>query len=302
MPGMAGTSSEYLTVRELAALLRVKERKVYALAASGDIPCNRATGKLLFPRASIQKWLAQHESGAAIAAADQPVERPAVIAGSHDPLLDWALRESRCGLATFFDGSLDGLGRLAADRAIAAGIHLREPGDEGWNRNHVVEALGEAPIVLIEWAWRQRGLVVAAGNPMKIKNIADLGRVRIVPRQAEAGSQVLLEALLDEAGLARDGLDLISPPARSEADLAAAIVGGSADAGFGLEAVARQYRLDFVPVMRERFDLVIFRRDYFETPFQAFLDFCRSPALIKKAAELGGYDVSDFGSVHYNGP
>jgi len=301
LSAMTTATSDYLTVHELAALLRVKERKVYALAAAGEIPCNRATGKLLFPRASVQKWMAQHESGATFPAG-QPVERPAVVAGSHDPLLDWALRESRCGLATLFDGSLDGLDRLASDRAIAAGLHLREPAADGWNRSHVREALGDAPVVLFEWAWRQRGLLVAAGNPKGIESLGDIARVRLMPRQAEAGSQVLLEALLAEAGTAPGDLDRAAPAARNEADLAAAITGGQADVGFGLEGVAHQYRLDFVPVLRERFDIAVFRRDYFERPFQAFLAFCRSPALAAKAAELGGYDLAGFGTVHYNGP
>ncbi|MEX0340492.1 MAG: helix-turn-helix domain-containing protein, partial [Arenibacterium sp.] len=49
--------SDYLTTRELADLLRIGERKVYDLAANGEVPCVRAVGKLLFPRAEITAWL-----------------------------------------------------------------------------------------------------------------------------------------------------------------------------------------------------------------------------------------------------
>jgi len=297
---MPDEAPQFLTVRELAALLRVKERKVYSLAASGQIPCNRATGKLLFPRADLEAWLGRHSSGGA--ASVEGAEPPTVFAGSHDPLLDWALRESRCGIASFFDGSLDGLARLGEGRALAGGLHLFEPDSEDWNRDHVAHALAGAPVVLLEWAWRARGLITAAKPPKTIGGVADLAGLRVVPRQPEAGSQVLFEALLEKEGIAAGDIEVVEPPARSEADVALAVADGKADAGFGLEAVARQYRLGFVPLVRERFDVAVFRRGYFEAPFQTFLGFCRSEAFAAKARELGGYDVSGFGKVHYNGP
>lgn len=293
-------SSKYMTVRELADLLRVKERKVYALAASGEIPCSRATGKLLFRRDSVETWLARHSTEGA--APGEAAERPAVFVGSHDPLLDWALRESRSGIATFFDGSLDGLVRLRDGQAIAAGLHLYEPDAEDWNRGHVKEALAGLPIVLLEWAWRERGLIVAPGNPKKISGLSDLASLRVAPRQPEAGSQVLFEALLEREGLAGHALRTVGPPARSEADVAVAVAEGDADAGFGLAGVARQFRLDFVPVLHERYDIVVLRRAYFLEPFQRLVAFCSSETFAAKARALGGYDLSGFGRVRHVGP
>ena len=297
--GMPGEQPEYLTVRELAELLRVKERKVYSLAATGEIPCSRATGKLIFPRAGIESWMATHSSGGQAVPRPEP---PAVFAGSHDPLLDWALRESRSGLASFFDGSLDGLGRLAQGEALAAGLHVFDAETGNWNRPAVVDALGSAPVVLLEWAWRERGLVVAPGNPKRIAAIEDLAGLTVMPRQPEAGSQVLLENLMARAGLPVDRVSLLDPPARSEADVALAVSEGKADAGLGLASLARQYRLDFVPLMRERFDIAVFRRGYFEASFQRLVAFCAGPAFEARAADLGGYDLSGFATVHYNAP
>ncbi len=310
---MIDPRAEYLTVRELAALLRIKERAVYAMAAAGDIPCSRATGKLLFPRAAVDAWLARHSTGPL--AAPRPNAAPAVVAGSHDPLLEWALRESRAGLATFFDGSLDGLARLGSGQAVAAGVHLPEPAPEpataaepddwnvrdGWNVRHVRDALPAAPVVVLEWARRERGLIVAADNPLSVQGLADLAGRRVMPRQIEAGSQQLLLDLLPRAGLRETDLILLDPPARSELDVALALADGRADAGFGLLGLARAFRLAFVPVCRERYDLVVVRRAYFEPPWQTFLTFCRGPAFAQKAAEIGGYDLSGFGRVHYNG-
>ena len=295
---MPSDKPDYLTVRELAELLRVKERKVYDLAANDQIPHTRAMGKLLFPRHSVEAWLARHSSGLAAATAPGAA---AVFAGSHDPLLDWALRESRCGIATFFDGSLDGLERMARGQAIAAGLHLHEPERNDWNRRHVEERLAGAPVVLVEWGWRERGLIVAPGNPLGLAGLADLVGRRVIPRQPEAGSQLLFDELLRRDGLAADSIAISATPARSEADLAGAVAEGKADAGFGLAALAAQFKLGFVPVIRERFDILVDRRAYFEPAFQSFVAFWRTDAFAAKALDLGGYDLSDLGRVRYNG-
>ena len=109
---------ELLTTKEVAKLLRTKERKVYELVSQNAIPVSRVTGKLLFPRALVEAWIRRHME------AEEDIEgldpRAVVLVGSQDPLLDWSLRESGCGIASFCDGSLDGLERLVAGKGIAA--------------------------------------------------------------------------------------------------------------------------------------------------------------------------------------
>jgi len=287
--------AELLTTREVAALLRIKERKVYDLVASGGIPCVRVTGKLLFPRALLDAWLLRHSEHHEVA---RPL--PNVVVGSHDPLLDWALRESGAGLASLFDGSLDGLERLARGDAVAAGMHLIE--GAAWNAGHVERRLAGEPVVLIEWARREQGFIVPPGNPGGIEGAASLAGRRLIPRQREAGSTVLLQNMLDAAGVSIDALELVASPARTEAEVAIAVADGKAEVGLGLAAMARQFRLGFVPLVRERYDLLVWRRAYFEPPLQQLLRFCRTEAFAAKARDLAGYDVSGFGTVHYNGP
>ena len=288
---MAGQAGTYLTVAEVAGLLRLKERRVYALARSGALPSRRVTGRLLFARDEVEAWLQAADAA--------PVrEPPPVLVGSHDPLLDWALRESGCGIASFCDGSLDGLARLARGEAVMAGVHLAEAEGE-WNRAHVREQLAGSAVVLLEWAWRERGFIVAQGNPLAIAGVRDLAGRSVAARQERAGSQLLLESLLAEAGMAPAPFACV---ARSEADAALAVADGKADAALGLACMARQFRLGFVPVTRERFDLVVTRRAYFEPPVQALVAFARGGALLHKAEELGGYDLSGQLRVHYNAP
>ncbi len=289
--------SEFLTTKELAELLRIKERKVYDLAASGDIPCSRAMGKLLFPRQAVNAWIAENSSGFSPQAL---AERPAVFLGSHDPLLDWALRESRCGLATYFDGSLDGLDRFERGEGIATGLHIYAPAREAWNLPAVAKRFETTPAALVEWAWRDRGLIVGSDAADTIKTLCDLRGRRVIPRQPEAGSHALFAHLAGEAGLSDTDFESL-PAARSETDAAVAVLEGKAEAAFGLKALATQYRLAFVPLIRERFDLLVDRHAWFEPPFQTFINFCRSVTFRNKLDELDGYDASGFGRVHFNG-
>lgn len=293
---MQDSAESFLTTRELAELLRIKERKVYDLAAGGEVPCVRVVGKLLFPRAEIEAWIGSGRSGPAISAAAPP---PAVVAGSHDPLLERALRDSGSGLAAFFDGSHDGLERFARREAMACGLHIREP--SGWNQAAARAAAGTLPVVMVEFARRSRGLIVAAGNPLGIGSVADLRKRRIAQRQSSAASRRLFDALLAEAGLDPAAMDGPADPARTEDELALLVSRGEADAGLGLESSARAFGLGFVPLMEERFDLLVWRRAWFEPPFQALLAYLRGAAFARRAAELGGYRVDGVGTVMLNG-
>lgn len=283
---------EYMTTREVAALLRVKERKVYELAASGEAPCRRVTGKLLFPRAALEAWLAGGVATPAAAA-------PSVVAGSHDPLLDWAIRASGARLATLFDGSLDGLGRLRTGAAAAAGTHVYEPESGDWNVGHVAQALGARPVVMVAWAIRRQGLILAPALADVVRTPADLAGRRVVRRQPSAGAGLLFDHLVARDGVS--GVRFIAEVARTEAEAAALVASGQAEAAPGLEAMARQFGLGFAPTMDERFDLVVDRRAWFEPPMQALLSFCRTASFAAKARELGGYDIACLGDVRWNG-
>lgn len=290
---------DFMTTAEVASYLRLKERKIYELVRLRRIPCSHVTGKLLFPRQMIDLWVARQTEF------DGPELRPPppVAAGSHDLLLEWALRQSGCDLALLAGGSEDGLRRLTRGAAVVAGLHIIDPESGDYNLSAVKMLGGMADLVLVEWAKRRQGLVLTAGNPRGIQTLADTAAkgLRVVRRQDGAGAHTLLRYLLSRAGLGLDDLNLLVPPALTETDLAAAVSEGKADCGLAIETVARQFRLAFIPLYEERFDLAMRRRDYFEPPIQALLAFARTPAFRLRAEELGGYDVSDCGRVAYNG-
>jgi excisionase family DNA binding protein len=289
---------EYLTTAEVAAYLRLKERTVYELVARKAIPCSRVTGKLLFPRRLVDRWVDSnlHRIDSAI------LTPPPIFAGSSDPLLEWALRESGSGLATLLEGSTRGLERFAGAQAIAAGLHLRDSDGKDYNKEAVRSLSGVHDLVLIEWAEREQGLVVARGNPLGLRQIGDLAhkQPRIIARQQGAGGHVLFDTLLVDEGLDIAWLKFLERPALTEADVAAVIADGDADCGLAIGAVAKRFGLDFVPLGRERFDIVCRRRDYFEPPLQKLFAFTQTRNFREKAAQLGHYRIEYTGTVRFN--
>lgn len=286
--------SDFLTTKEVADLLRLKERKVYDLAARGEIPCVKATGKLLFPKAEINQWI-QHK-GSGMMAEAQP--RPAVILGSHDPVFEWAISASGCGLPAFLNGSMDGFERYRNREGIACGIHVENTETPGWNTELVNNYFNQSPSVLVHWAKRDRGLIVRPGSA--IKQISDLPEKRFIGRQDGAAAQLLFERHVSKAGVQLDSIHTVRI-ARSETEAALSIVEGDADVAFGLRSFADRYRLEFVPVCIEQFDLVIDRFAYFEPGIQTLLQFAKSQGFLAEVERYAGYDVSELGAIRLNG-
>jgi len=199
-----------------------------------------------------------------------------VITGSHDPLFEWAVQASQSGLALLMAGSLEGLARVSAGSALPWCEHVAGP--KGADNVTAAERAGaDADAVMIEWVHRRQGLMLAPGNPLAVRSLADLAAqgARVVDRQPGAGSHLLLERLLGEAGVEGERLRLLDETAVNETEVARLVPAGSADAGLGIETAAHEAGLAFVPLATERFDLLVRWPEYVEAPFQQQLTFAR---------------------------
>jgi putative molybdopterin biosynthesis protein len=281
--------ADLLTTDEAAAYLRLSERKLYELVAQGAVPCTKVTGRWLFPRAALDRWVT---AGLIAPAALAQASAPPIMGGSHDPLLERALRESGCGLATLPEGSEEGLRRLTRREVMVAAIHLHalEGDDDAANVAAVADAPGLHDAVVIAFARREQGILVAPGNPLKLNDVASIAQAgaRMAQRPRGAGAQLLLLALLARAGITADTLNLLKPVCPTGTEIAQAVRSGRADCGIATRAVA---------LVWERFDLVLRQRDYFSPGPQSLFDFLRSATFRERAGELGGYDVEEAGKV-----
>lgn len=288
---------ELLTTEEAAEYLRLSERKLYELVAKGAVPCSKATGRWLFPKAALDQWVM-----AGLAAHPTP-DAPPIVGGSHDPLLEWALRECGSGLANLPEGSEAGLRRLSRGEVVAAAIHLHriDGNDDEANVEAVSHGPGLHDAVVVAFARREQGLLIAPGNLLKLKDIASVAEkgARMAVRQEGAGAQLLLLALLAQAGIAPSDIRTVKPPCPTGSDIAQAIRAQRADCGIATRSVARTAGLDFLPLTWELYDLVLRQRDYFRPGPQALFDFMRGAAFARHAAELGGYDISASGQIRH---
>lgn len=290
----------YLTTEETALYLRLKERKLYELVAQGAIPCAKVTGKWLFPRAALDRWIAAGMARPEGFVAEAP---PAIIGGSHDPLLEWAARQSGSGFALLAEGSEAGLDRLERNEVAAAAIHLHGQGDdEAANLAGVAARAGLHDAVVIAFCRREQGLLVVPGNPLGIASLGDVARsgARVGMRPPGAGAQLLLETLAARAGCGIDGLNRIATPYPTGPDLALGLRNGEIDCGIATRAVADLHGVDFAPLLWERFDLVLRRRAFFEPAAQSLFALVRQPEFGKRAGVLGGYDIADTGNIRLN--
>ena len=263
----------------------------------------RADGIALIPRLS-EGLLAGAEVEVELLRRPDEIDRTIVAIGSHDLTLDLIsseLGKAHTGLSLSSSnvGSLGGLIALQRGEAHLAGSHLMDEETGEYNVSYVKRYLPGRSVVLVNLVFRDQGLIVPPGNPRGLSGLADLigSDVQFVNRQRGAGTRVLLDYQLRQMGASPDQIAGYNREEYTHLAVAAAVTGGSADTGLGILAAARALNLDFVPLMQERYDLVIPRDVYESGLLDPLLDLIRGPDFRKQVEALGGYDTSQMGEV-----
>lgn len=297
-------SPPLLSTKQVAQLLGVNEKAVYALIAEKGLPGTKVTGKWLFPRHLVEKWLEGHT----VNHPGREVPLPAyhgllIIAGSNDILLERGLslfnRLYPAHTAVFGNlGSLGGIKAMRRGRCHIAVSHLLQENEDEYNFRVAREELGELPAV-VNFSRREQGLIVAKGNPLGINSVADLGRpgVRLVNRPVGTGTRLLLDRELAKAGIDGSTIDGYDRELQRHLDIGIEVLAGRTDTGPAIAAVAGLLGLDFVPLRWERFDLLISKDRFFEEGIQLFLGMLHEEAFSELARGVRGYDLSLCGKM-----
>ncbi len=222
--------------------------------------------------------------------------RTLVAVGSHDNTLD-LLADLLMGLddpvrlASTHAGSMGGITALRQGKALCGGAHLFDPETGDFNFPFLTRYAPDEDIAAVNLAVRHQGLMVAPGNPKGIKGVEDLARVAFVNRQRGAGTRILLDHHLNTAGIDPRQVEGYEHEEFTHMAVAANVAQGAADCGLGIKAAAQALGLDFVPLARERYDLLI-RPEHMEHPLVAeLLDVVRGGEFAKRVEELGGYET-----------
>jgi molybdate-binding protein/DNA-binding transcriptional regulator YhcF (GntR family) len=228
------------------------------------------------------------------------------IVGSHDLALNILLdllRQRVKGLQTDVThaGSLGGLIALQEERADLAGTHLLDEETGEYNFPYVKRILPGRELAIVNLSFRIQGLMFAKGNPKQIKGLDDLKGpdITFVNRQGGSGTRVLLDLQLKKQGISPFEINGYDIEFDTHLAVASHIAHGNADVGLGIEAAARSCGLDFMPMFRERYDLVIPIVNYKSQRFAPMLEIINSDEFKKIVDGVGGYDTSQTGSTTF---
>lgn len=259
----------------------------------------RADGLLHIPRFS-EGVNAGTEVDVLLYRSPEDIAQTVVVVGSHDPMLDLlgqflALRFPGYRLASANVGSLGGLVAQKRGEAHLSGTHLLDPETGEYNLSYIRRTLGDLPVQVVTFAHREQGLIVAAGNPLRVQSLDDLVRLRYVNRQRGAGTRVLLDYELARRGIEADQVDGYEREEYTHLAVAAAIASGSADAGLGIRSAAMALGLGFIPVTHERYDLIVPSQLIDLPMIQHVLSLLHDAEFRAAVAAQPGYDVSVMG-------
>ncbi len=285
---------------------RVGERMVAAPLARGAgvvMSLVRADGLLRIPRFS-EGFHAGADVTVELLRDPAELAGTIVAIGSHDLALDLLSSHLRrfapdARLVSANAGSMGGLLALKRGDAHLAGTHLLDEASGEYNRPFLARLLPDLDVLLIHLAGREQGLIVAPGNPQRIRDLDDLAQpgVRFVNRQKGSGTRVLLDYHLKQRGIPAERIVGYEREEYTHMAVAAGVLSGSASAGLGILAAARALNLDFIPLFNERYDLAIPRR-HWESPLLTPLRQALASAEYRQAVEaMGGYDVGRMGEA-----
>ncbi|MEQ8198624.1 MAG: helix-turn-helix transcriptional regulator [Clostridiaceae bacterium] len=303
-----------LSTQEVADMLHVSKSTIYDLIKRGEIRSYKVGRKMRFTESDVKAYISrsrESQSTMNTSASEGPgfslmggdKKTDGFIICGQDLILDVLSNYMRLhGVPALraYIGSYDSLVSLYRNKVNVASVHLWDSDTDTYNIPYVRRLLPGIPTVIIHLTCRMQGLYVQKGNPKGINTWADFGRddITMINREQGAGSRVLLDENLRLLGIYGSSIKGYHNETQSHLAVASAVSSGKADVAVGNEKIARQVdNIEFIPLQKERYDLVIRKEHMHTTEIQTLLKIIRSDAFRNEFAHIGGYDTSDMGKI-----
>jgi putative molybdopterin biosynthesis protein len=298
------------TPEEVARILQISRFTVYELIKRGELEAYRIGRKVRVEPADLERYKMRSKGcGPFLTQATVKTPLPklnvqdGIILCGQDAVLDSLTRhlEKQLPQLRFLRrhaGSIDGLMALYHGTANLVTAHLWDGDSDEYNIPYVRRILPGHRAALYNLVYRTEGFYVARGNPKRITAWTDLTRsdIRFINRECGSGARVLLDEQLRKLNIDHLLINGYDREEMSHLAVASCVARGEADIGLGIEKVAGQVEgIDFIPLTKERYDLVARKEDWSLPHFQVLLDILRSPAFQNEVAGMGGYDISRMG-------
>ena len=307
-----------LTAEDVAAMLHVSKSSIYGLIKKNEIDFYKVGRKIRFTETHVRDYIENSKIAMRAAARTMPtvldenryfdlsVERrkeAGFIICGQDLILDILsnfLRMHGVMALRAYIGSYDSLVSLYQGRISVATSHLWDSLTDDYNVPYVRCILPGIRCVIVNVTYRMQGLYVAKGNPRNIRSWRDFARddITMINREKGAGSRVLLDENLKLLGFYGSRIKGYGNENQSHLTVASAVGRGDADVAVGSEKIARQVEnVDFIPLKKERYDLVVKKEDFDAPEVTTMLKILRSEKFQNEFKNIGGYDISDMGKV-----
>ncbi len=299
-----------LTPVEVAELLKITKNTVYELIKRGELPSYKVGKKIRVDIKDVEEYINNQKTGKVKDTHfnNKNIDinnNSKIIISGQDVILDILARyveKKLDGVNTFrsYIGSYNALYELYNGRVSIASSHLWDFETDEYNGPFVKKLLPGIPCVLINLAYRMQGFYVAKGNPKEIKTWEDLTRpnITLVNREKGAGTRVLLDGKLRLLNFNGNHIKGYDNEELSHLGVASTVSRGIADIGLGNEKAALQVNnIDFIPLHKERYDLVIKKEDLQNPVYKTIINIINSAEFKAELQGLGGYDLTDTGKI-----
>ncbi|MFJ7919234.1 substrate-binding domain-containing protein [Lysinibacillus fusiformis] len=296
------------TIEEVAQLLKVSKLTVYDLVKKGDLPVFRVGRQMRVDRADLQGYIQKRKTGNAASTpvvASQTKKLPKIIISGQDVVLDvfakYMEKRQSSKVLRSHEGSFNGIMAMYNGECDIASLHMFD-GDTGdYNTPYVKKIFVSHPFLLINVVSRRAGFYVQQGNPLELESFKDFKTksFTLINREKGSGARTLLDEQLRIHHIAPSTIDGYDKEEMSHLDVASAVANGYADVGIGVEKIAKLVNVDFIPVIRERYDIVLLKTPDNQQLIDTVKEILTSADFQSEVAALGDYDVSQMGQVIY---
>ncbi|WP_155592354.1 helix-turn-helix transcriptional regulator [Lysinibacillus cavernae] len=298
------------TIEEVAQLLKVSKLTIYDLVKKEDLPVFRVGRQMRVDRADLQAYIQKRKTGTApsvplTTAATPTKNNQRMIISGQDLVLDllakYIERRQSNKVLRSHEGSFNGVMAMYNGECDMASLHMFD-GDTGdYNTPYLKKIFVSHAFILINVVSRRAGFYVQQGNPLEIKSFEDFKTksFTLINREKGSGARTLLDEQLRIHHIAPSTIKGYHNEEMSHLDVASAVANGYADVGIGIEKTAKLIHVDFIPVVKERYDIVLFKTPENQQLIETVKEILNAPDFQSEVAALGDYDLSQMGQVMY---
>jgi putative molybdopterin biosynthesis protein len=294
------------TPDEVAQLFQISKHTVYELIKRGELQAFKVGNKMRIEHIEIERYKESSKAPAKKIQVEQPeapTSLPVRLSGSHDFLVEHFVKQTskdlQLQIQPTYIGSLEGLMMLYRGQSDIAAMHLLDPASQEYNLPFIHQLFVYESILVLRFASREQGFIVAKGNPKKITGFNDLTRkdIQFVNRQKGAGTRFLFDSMLASYEINPAEITGYTNEEWNHLSTASYISRGMADVAFGIQSAASHLGLDFIPIAKEQFDLVFRFTEDNKEKLNELIRYLQSDNFKNSLTDLEGYDVQELGKV-----